>query len=173
MQPLFPITAALLAQLDAGMAHLLTLFVAPAGHGKSALLRCWAATCNWPVAWVSLQMGDNDLACFVRHLVTASEVLNPDMLLLPGREALAPQDNFTEWLNALAIMREDFALILDGYERIESPVAHEAVARILDHPPPHLHLYIASQVEPPLPLPRLRVRRQLLQVFELVPPRPT
>jgi LuxR family maltose regulon positive regulatory protein len=166
MQPLFPVTPALLEQLDAGMAHLLTLLVAPAGYGKSALLRCWAATRNWPVAWVALQTGDNDLACFVRHLVTASGVLDPDLPLLPGREAPAPQDNLTEWLNALAVMREDFALILDGYERIESPVAHEAVARILDHPPPHLHLFIASRVEPRLPLPRLRVRRQLLQVFE-------
>jgi ATP/maltotriose-dependent transcriptional regulator MalT len=166
MQPLFPVTPALLEQLDGGMTHLLTLLVAPAGSGKSALLRCWAATRNWPVAWVALQTGDNDLACLVRHLVTASEVLDPNMRLLPGRKTPAPQDSLTEWLNALAVMREDFALILDGYERIESLVAHQAVGRILDYPPPRLHLFIASRAEPPLPLPRLRVRRQLLQVFK-------
>jgi LuxR family maltose regulon positive regulatory protein len=166
MQPFFPDTPGLLEQLDAGMAHLLTLLVTPAGCGKSTLLRRWVATRNWPVVWVALDASDNDLACFVRHLFTASQLLDPDTMLLPGSEASAPQDSLTEWLNALAVLDDDLALILDGYERIESPVVHEAVARILDYPPPHLHLFIASRAEPPLPLPRLRVRRQLLQLFK-------
>jgi LuxR family maltose regulon positive regulatory protein len=164
MRPPLLDTAALLEQLDAGMSHLLTLLVAPTGYGKSALLHRWVAAHDWPVIWIALEVCDNDLTCFVQHLITASEAIVPGIPWLRAGEALTVQDCLTEWLNALAGLEGDFVLILDGYERIEAPAVHEAVVRMLDHPPPHLHLFIAARAEPPLQLPRLRVRRQLLQV---------
>src|SRR6185312_7762102 len=44
------------------------------------------------------------------------------------------------------------------------PAVHAAVAFLLDHLPPALHLVIASREDPPLPLARLRARRQLVEV---------
>jgi LuxR family maltose regulon positive regulatory protein len=160
---------ALLHQLDAGMAYRLTLLVAPAGYGKSALLRRWVATRDWPVAWVALQAGDDDLARFLRHLVTASQAIEPGIAgtilpILGVGDAGPLHDGLAAWLNALAVLDRDFALVLDGYERIGSASVHGAVAQMLDYPPLAMHLYIASRGEPPLQLPRLRVRRQLLQV---------
>ena len=38
------------------------------------------------------------------------------------------------------------------------------VAFLLEQLPPALHLVIASREDPPLPLPRLRARRQLVEV---------
>jgi LuxR family maltose regulon positive regulatory protein len=159
----------LLEQLDAGMAHLVTLLVAPAGSGKSALLHRWIVARDWPVAWVALDAGDDDPARFVQHLAAASQALVPGLAaaLLPGLGAGGPeavQDALYTWLNALAGRDGDFCLILDGYEQIDAPAVHQVVAHILDHPPPRLHLFIAARAEPPLPLPRLRVRRQLLEV---------
>jgi LuxR family maltose regulon positive regulatory protein len=160
---------AVLEQLDAGMAHRLTLLVAPAGYGKSALLHRWAAARDWPVAWVELGAGDDESARFLRHLVGASQTFAPDLArtilpLLRSGEAWALQDGLAVWLNALVVRDQDFALVLDGYEWIENPDVHELVAQMLDYPPPAMHVFIASQVEPPLPLPRLRVRRQLLEI---------
>src|SRR2546425_10679027 len=43
----------------------------------------------------------------------------------------------------------------------ESPPIHNALTFLLDHLPPHMRLIIASRVDPPLPLWRLRVRSQL------------
>ena len=44
------------------------------------------------------------------------------------------------------------------------PAVHAAVAFLLDHLPPALHLVIASREDPPLPLPRLRARGQLAEL---------
>jgi ATP/maltotriose-dependent transcriptional regulator MalT len=44
---------------------------APAGFGKTALLADWARHGERPVAWLSLDAGDNDPARFWHHLVAA------------------------------------------------------------------------------------------------------
>ena len=55
-------------------------------------------------------------------------------------------------------------LVLDDYHVIESREVHDAMAFLLDHLPPQLHLVIASRSDPPLPLARLRARGELVEV---------
>jgi LuxR family transcriptional regulator, maltose regulon positive regulatory protein len=45
-----------------GLPRWLILVCAPAGSGKTALLAAWASGCQWPVAGLSLDEGDNDPA---------------------------------------------------------------------------------------------------------------
>ena len=47
-------------RLHEGLERTLTLITAPAGYGKTTLLGEWAKTLENPVAWVSLDQGDND-----------------------------------------------------------------------------------------------------------------
>jgi LuxR family maltose regulon positive regulatory protein len=47
---------------------------------------------------------------------------------------------------------------------IEAPPIHAAVAFLLDHLPPQLHLLIATRSDPPLPLSRLRARGELTEL---------
>ncbi len=61
----------LIERLNAGLHRKLTLISAPAGFGKTTLLSEWAAGCRRPVAWVSLDEGDNDLVRFLAYLVGA------------------------------------------------------------------------------------------------------
>jgi LuxR family transcriptional regulator, maltose regulon positive regulatory protein len=61
----------LLARLDEGVAQGLVLVCAPAGYGKTVLLADWARRGRQPVAWLSLDAGDNDPARFWRHAVAA------------------------------------------------------------------------------------------------------
>ncbi|MEJ2352151.1 MAG: hypothetical protein P8Y03_20380 [Anaerolineales bacterium] len=61
---------------------------------------------------------------------------------------------------------EDYILILDNYDVIEEDTIHAAVEFMLDFLPEKMHVVISSQVEPPLRVAKLRVRRQLL-VLEL------
>src|ERR1700726_3629749 len=65
----------LLARLDDGLEHKLTLLSAPAGFGKTTLVSEWIARRGEqqdapPVAWVSLDGGDNDPARFWRYVIT-------------------------------------------------------------------------------------------------------
>ena len=57
-----------------------------------------------------------------------------------------------------------YVLVLDDYHVVEAQPIHSALAFLLDHLPPRLHLVIASRADPPLPLPRLRVRNELTEL---------
>src|SRR5579864_7325123 len=69
----------LIARLEAGLRGPLTLVVAPAGFGKTTLLGEWRTARHdpqWPIAWLSLDAGDDDLARFLRYLIAALHTLH-------------------------------------------------------------------------------------------------
>src|SRR5579872_1289296 len=63
--------ARLYSLLDEGATRTLTLVCAPAGSGKTTLLAAWIAAHHSPVAWVSLDHGDNEPIRFWRYILTA------------------------------------------------------------------------------------------------------
>lgn len=63
--------SSLLVRLDEGIAHKLTLISAPAGFGKTTLISPWIAEREHPVAWVTLDAGDNDPTRVWRYVITA------------------------------------------------------------------------------------------------------
>ncbi len=181
----------LLARLDAARNVPLTLVAAPAGFGKTTLLAEWltartegrelraesVASPRSPqssvlspyVAWLSLDDGDNDPGTFLRYLIAALQTIaatvgSTALALLqvsqpPGLEML-----LRVLLNDLATLRQECLLVLDDYHLITTPSVHAALAFLLDHLPPQLHLIIASREAPRLPLARLRGRGQLLEL---------
>jgi LuxR family maltose regulon positive regulatory protein len=120
-------------------------------------------------AWVSLDGGDNDPARFWAYVIAALETLQPGIgesarALLHSSPTPPVEMLLTSLINAVAAIPRDFALVLDDYHVIESQAVHDAVAFLLDHLPPAMHLIIASRADPPLPLPRLRARGQLVEL---------
>ena len=67
----------LVDRLDEALARGLVLVCAPAGFGKTSLLADWAHRSPLPVAWLSLDEGDNDPARFWRHVVAALDRARP------------------------------------------------------------------------------------------------
>ena len=61
----------LIERLNEGMHCKLTLISASAGFGKTTLVSEWIASCERPVAWFSLDEGDNDPSRFLAYLVAA------------------------------------------------------------------------------------------------------
>src|SRR5262249_48709724 len=70
----------------------------------------------------------------------------------------------TPLLNALSTLPTDAVMVLDDYHLIDAPPIHSAVAFLLDHLPPQLHLVMTTRADPPLPLTRLRARGQLTEL---------
>lgn len=69
------------------------------------------------------------------------------------------------WLNEIAAVTYPFCLVLDDYHVLDAPTVDAALAFLIDHLPPQMHLVVASQVEDPhLPLARLRARGQLVEL---------
>src|SRR5215468_2476734 len=67
----------LLADLAQGINRGLTVVCTPAGFGKTTLLGDWARRSRRPVAWLSLDGGDNDSARFWRYVAAAVERVQP------------------------------------------------------------------------------------------------
>ncbi len=160
----------LLARLDEGLASRLVLVCAPAGSGKTTLLAQWAASTGSPMAWLSLDPGDNDPVRFWSYVVTALRPSLPagaadDLLALLAASGQQPIEGvLAGLLNELAIAAVPCLFVLDDYHVVENPQIHEALTFLLNNLPPTLRLVIASRNEPPLALPLMRARRQLLEI---------
>jgi ATP/maltotriose-dependent transcriptional regulator MalT len=59
----------LLERLNAGLHRKLTLISAPAGSGKTTLISQWVEGIERPMAWLSLDEGENDPARLLAYLV--------------------------------------------------------------------------------------------------------
>jgi LuxR family maltose regulon positive regulatory protein len=121
------------------------------------------------VAWLALDAGDSDPHQFLRYLIAALQTIAPaigDTTLKLLRAAQAPPIGtlLPLLLNDLVQLPEGSILILDDYHVIDTPAVHQALAFLIDHLPPQLHLVIASRADPPLPLSRLRARGQLTEL---------
>lgn len=161
----------LVERLTQGLRGPLTLISAPAGSGKTTLLSAWRAGVgsDFPAAWLSLDAGDNDPARFLTYLAAALETLQKGFtedthLLLRSPQPEPVEYILTSLINDILSFPGDFALILDDYHTLTSPLVHEAVRFILDHQPAQMHLVILTRADPPLPLPRMRVRSQLVEI---------
>jgi LuxR family maltose regulon positive regulatory protein len=66
-------------RLEEGRGRGLVLVCAPAGYGKTVLLAGWVRAGWRPVAWLSLDAGDNDPARFWRHTVAALDRARPGL----------------------------------------------------------------------------------------------
>jgi LuxR family maltose regulon positive regulatory protein len=63
---------ALFERLSAAAPGTVTLVCAPAGSGKTVLLRAWAAELDEPVAWAAVDRGERDAQRFWLHLIDAA-----------------------------------------------------------------------------------------------------
>lgn len=151
------------------LTNTLTLISAPAGYGKTTLLRQWAQDAPAPVAWYSIDEADNERVRFLRYLVAAWEPVRPEIAesplgLLLGSSEPDLDTVLTACLDLGNARSEPVVFVLDDYHLIDDPAIHRDVAFLLDHLPPPVHFVIAGRAEPPLPLPRYRARQQLFEI---------
>jgi LuxR family maltose regulon positive regulatory protein len=149
----------------------LTLITAPAGFGKTTLLGEWMAgrSEGRSIAWVSLDEADNDPARFLSYLVVALRTIEDGFgegvlssLRAPGSP---PVEALTSALiNELADLPDNLAIVLDDYHLIDSDHVHGIVSFLVERLPSNVHLLIASRIDPPLPLARLRARDQIAEI---------
>jgi LuxR family transcriptional regulator, maltose regulon positive regulatory protein len=161
----------LLARLAEGKEHELVLVCTPAGFGKTTLLADWVRSGQRPVAWLSLDEGDNDPARFWRHVAAALDEVRPGIAelvaaLLGDLQSASLESVVATLVNQLAGVTDELALVLDDYHLIQASVVHASLGFLLEHLPACLRLVLASRADPPLPLARLRGRGQLDELRE-------
>lgn len=144
----------------------LTLISAPAGFGKTTLVSTWATESGRPVAWLSVDEGDRDLARFIAYLVAALQTIKPGIgeaifATLQSPQPLQPDAILTSLLNEISTIPEPFLIILDDYHTVDFQEIDRVPAFLVEHQPMQMHLVIATREDPILPLARMRARGQL------------
>ncbi len=161
----------LIERLEAGLRGPLTLIAAPAGYGKTTLMSAWRASAGAqrPVAWLSLDAGDDALYTFLAYMAAALDTLQAGLtanarLLLQSDQPFPPSTILTTLINDLAAYPSDCVLVLDDYHVISDPEIHAALEFLVRNQPPQMHLVILSRFDPALPLARLRARGQMVEL---------
>jgi LuxR family maltose regulon positive regulatory protein len=168
-QPKVVLRPNLFERLNEGLHRKLILISAPAGFGKTTLVSEWVAGCEQPVAWLSLDEGDNDPTRFLTYLIAALQTIMANigegvLGVLQYPQPPSTESILTALLNEITVVPDNFVLILDDYHVIDSKPVDKALTFLLKHLPPQMHLVIATREDPHLPLARLRARGQLTEL---------
>lgn len=173
----------------------LTVISAPAGYGKTTLLVEWLASLRARglglesrdavngsdqrtsslqslaplVAWLTLDLDDNDPRHFWRYVIAGLQTSVPEvgqqaLLLLQNAQPSAIDAAVAALLDDLQQLSRAMVLVLDDYHVIDTPAIHDSLAALLTHCPAHLHVVISSRTPPPLPFGRLRLRSDFVEI---------
>ena len=159
----------LLAALDRAAAKKVTIISAPAGSGKTSLLRAWADRPGQPrrLAVVQVQRDQQDAQQFWLALLSAvrdasgttSDAEPP--AATPDFNGRAMVDRvFSE----LADARDGITLVVDDLHELNSPEALAQLTRLLSSLPPNGHAILATRRDLRLRLHQLRLAGELAEI---------
>src|SRR6266566_4291377 len=180
----------LLTELDAGLTSPLLLVSASVGSGKTTLLAAWIATlvrerkraerrkgergeredaAPPEVVWLALDPLDNTVIRFWSSVIAALRTVVPEigqtaLALLHAAETSPLSIILTHLLSEVELSGRKLLLILDDYHLISEQSIIDSMLFLLDHLPANLHLVLSTRTDPELPLTRLRVRSQLVEI---------
>ncbi len=156
-------------RLDRMRPGTVALICAPAGCGKSVLVADWCRHRDSPVAWLSLDGGDNDPVRFWRHVAASVERAIAADSSSPSADVGRLIDQRIDQVpivlvNAIGGASDDVLLVLEDYHLIDDEDVHAGVRLLLDHAPEQLRVVVISRSDPPLLLARRRARGELTEV---------
>ena len=159
----------LVTRLDRAAAQQVTIISAPAGSGKTSLLRAWA---NRPgqahhTAFVPVRRDEQDAQLFwlallnaVRHAATPTSDVEP--------QAATPDLNLPTLvdrvLSELAGIPGRLILVIDDLHELNSPDALAHLSRLLINLPPNGHAILATRRDLQLGLHQLRLAGELAEI---------
>jgi len=160
----------LLDRLDQGEQVRLTMVVGPAGTGKTMLLADWLAACpERPSAWLSCDAADADPARLVAAIIEAvrsgfgQPSIGEDARQLMSLDGEVSADAVAALADDLEAPGEVRVLVIDDFH-LAGPAGAEALRWLVEYHPPSLQLVVASRVDPPLRVHRMRAHQDLVEL---------
>ena len=161
--------ASLFARLSAVAGRAVTLISAPAGSGKTVLLRSWIAVEGLAsrTAWVTVDRGELDPQHFwlqvvgaIRAIADANELVEP-RTPTPEFDGQAFVDRLIAELDGLD---DQVVLVIDDLHELASAEADRQLQRLLARRPPRLRIILATRHDPAIGLHRLRLNGELAEL---------
>jgi LuxR family transcriptional regulator, maltose regulon positive regulatory protein len=145
------------------------LLCAPAGSGKTVLLRSWPASdgSDDRVAWVSVERGEHDAQRFWPTLIDALAGAMGDDGLVARVGATSPfcaNDVLERLLSELRALEEPTVLVIDDLHELRSAGALRLLELFLTRVPAQLTVVLATREHPRLALHRLRLAGTLTEI---------
>src|SRR5689334_2860500 len=160
----------LLDLLDRGEQVRLALVVGPAGAGKTMLLADWlAARPERASAWLSCDAADTDPVRFVAAIIEATRHGFGQPWIGEDARELVRLDGEVS-ADAVATLADDLdspdgtrVLVIDDFH-LAGAASADALRWLVGCHPPSLQLVVASRVDPPLRVHRMRAHQDLLEL---------
>ncbi|HZM77478.1 MAG TPA: LuxR C-terminal-related transcriptional regulator [Candidatus Limnocylindrales bacterium] len=158
-----------MAALDRAVAGKVTIISAPAGSGKTSLLRAWADRPGQPrrLAVMQVQRDQQDAQQFwlalldaIRHATGANSGAEPPA----GTPDFNAQAMVDRVLSELADAHGGLTLVVDDLHQLHSPGALAQLTRLLTSLPPNVHAILTTRHDVPLRLHQLRLAGELAEI---------
>src|SRR6516164_9584875 len=160
----------LLDRLDQGEQVRLTMVVGPAGAGKTMLLADWlAARPERRSAWLSCDGADADPLRFVAAIIEAARYGFGQPSIGEDARQLIRLDGEVS-ADAVAALADDLdapdgvrVLVIDDFH-LAGAASADTLRWLVEYHPPSLQLVVASRVDPPLRVHRMRAHQDLVEL---------
>jgi len=159
----------LTARLEVGTRGPLTLLVAPAGWGKTALLAGWfvGRRAKGSAIWLTLESTDRgDRFWSYLHAALAAETArrDPDRPAPPAPGRADPELFLPRFASVISAQPEPVLLVLDDAHTITDTEVVRGIEFLLRHCRGRLRLVVAGRTEPALALHRYRLTGELTEI---------
>ena len=146
------------------------VITAPAGSGKSVLVRQWVT--HQPtrsVVWLQLDARHDDAVVLLRELFVAVEELGSvpadDLLdLLPVGGARLGAELVEAMIGSLEDIEQDLVVVLEDLHRITNPALVGDIGVVAQRLPPRVRLVVTSRWDPPWAVHGLRVGGRFVEL---------
>jgi len=159
------------AALDRAVARKVTVISAPAGSGKTSLLRAWAARSapTQPVAFVAVPREQRDEQLFwLTLLESIRQTLDSDRSQLEEPLSAAPRFYADEMIDRVLSELADYpgrlVLVIDDLHELASNDAQAHLSRLVAELPANVHAVLGTRRDPQLHLHELRLAGQLAEI---------
>ncbi|OSC43248.1 serine/threonine-protein kinase [Mycobacterium decipiens] len=158
--------------LRGGGRRRLILIHAPSGCGKSTLAAQWRAELSSDgvtVAWLTVDDDDNNEVWFLAHLLESIRRVRPALAeslgqLLEEHGADACRYVLTSLIDEIHQQDDQITVVVDDWHRVSDSQTSAALGFLLDNACHHLQVIVTSWSRAGLPLGRLRVRDELVEI---------